>query len=71
MLNVCNVVLRVNCVCFCADRMAVFLGRYSTFQYSVSGSGCVSVSVSGRFHCGHPILRFSVRQTYLPVYTLL
>ena len=41
------------------------------FHVSVSGSGCVSVSVCGRFQCGHPIQRFSIRQTYLPVFTLL
>jgi len=33
------------------------------FHVSVSGSGCVS----GRFQCGRPIPRFSIRQTYLPV----
>ena len=37
------------------------------FNVSVSGSGCVS----GRFQCGRPIPRFSIRQTYLPVFTLL
>jgi len=41
------------------------------FHVSVSGSGCVSGCVSGRFRCGRPIPRFSIRQTYLPVFTLL
>ena len=38
------------------------------FHVSVSVSGCVS----GRFQCGYPIPRFSIRQTYdLPVFSLL
>ena len=55
--------------------MAMFLIICNTirplFHVSVSESGCVSVCVSGRYQCGHPIPRFSIRQTYRPVCTLL
>jgi len=47
----------------------VFVRIRPLFHISVSVSGCVSVSVSGRFQCGHPIPRFC--QTNLPVFTLL
>jgi len=49
-----------------------FNAPHALFHVSVSGSGCLSVSVSGWFQCTErPIPRLSIRQTYLPVFTLL
>jgi len=54
-----------------ADNVNSVFSVRPLFHVSVSRSGYVSVSVSGRLKCGLPIPRFSIWQTYLPIFILL